>query len=184
MAALFTPGEELTVALGQEFRVGQAPRLGVPGAVELGEHANAACPRVLDDRSHVLEAVGEARVVAALGRELREDGALVREAVVVDDVPVQNVQLVVDHAVQDEQNVGDGQEVAGRVDQKTSVGQSWLIEYFLPSHHKLTEFRYFIFRPLHTCLFFIYNSIYVLSLHFPIERPIVRMSRGLGEFPK
>lgn len=54
-------------------------------------------------------------MVRSLGGQFRITGALVREAVVIDDVPVKNVHFIIRHGVQSKHYIRDGQIMARRV---------------------------------------------------------------------
>lgn len=53
--------------------------------------------------------------------EFREGGALIGEGLIVDEVPVEDVEFVGLHAVDQLENGGQRQKMATGVDQKTSV---------------------------------------------------------------
>lgn len=60
-------------------------------------------------------------MVCTLGRQIRIAGALIGEAIVVHDVPVENVHFVVRHGVQREQYVVNGKVMARRVQQESTM---------------------------------------------------------------
>jgi len=66
-----------------------------------------------------------------------ESGALVREGLVVDDVPVEDVEFVGFHAVDQLKNGGQRQKMATGVDQKASVRKARVIRNHAAVHVQL-----------------------------------------------
>lgn len=114
-------------AFGQQFGMRDSPRARVSRSVELRDRPNAALPRVLDDGRYVLLGVHQLGGVSASGTELREGDALVRETVVVDDVPVEDVHFVVHHAVQNLLEYVFAHEVARSVHEQAAVFETRLV---------------------------------------------------------
>lgn len=106
-------------------------------SIEFRHHPDTPQPGIVDDLLDIVQRVHHGRMVCTLGGQIRIAGALVGEAVVVHDVPVENVHFVVRHGVQCEQYVVDGEVMAGRVQQESTVRQPGEIHDTLASYLQL-----------------------------------------------
>lgn len=106
-------------------------------SIEFRHHPDTPQPGIVDDLLDIVQRVHHGRMVCTLGGQIRVAGALVGEAVVVHDVPVENVHFVVRHGVQCEQYVVDGEVMAGRVQQESTVRQPGEIHDTLASYLQL-----------------------------------------------
>eukprot|EP00976_Prorocentrum_cordatum_P065812 1178063-Prorocentrum_minimum.AAC.5 len=119
----FPPHAVGVEALGEQLRVPPPPRARVARGVELRHHPDAPQPRALHHLAHCRGAVRVRRLVCAVLVQAREGGALVGEAFVVREVPVEHVQLRVAHPVQHLQQRAQRQEVPRRVQQHPTEGE-------------------------------------------------------------
>mmetsp|Transcript_2856 Transcript_2856/g.7491 ORF Transcript_2856/g.7491 Transcript_2856/m.7491 type:complete len:210 (+) Transcript_2856:2036-2665(+) len=105
-----------------EVRVALAPR-PVARNVELGHHHHPAGLGISHDALHVIGRIDGLWVEGSLGGEVGKGLALAGEGLRVDDVPVQHVQLVQRHDVDDALDVVHGQKVPRRVHQQAAEGE-------------------------------------------------------------
>lgn len=132
-------------------------------SIEFRHHPDTPQPCIVDDLLDIIERVHHRGMVCTLGGQIRIAGALIGEAIVVHDVPVENVHFVVRHGVQREQYVVNGKVMARRVQQESTMRQPREIYDTLASYLQLRErrergrgeetFRYIFF------LFIIYSSM-------------------------
>ncbi len=109
-----TRGQLFDTLAGSVLGVGEDPARGVAGHIELRHYTDAAGARVGDDFAHLVLGVelpqgrgfGEARKFPAFGAE----------ALVVTEVPVEDVELGEGHAVERALDFRDGLEVAADVE--------------------------------------------------------------------
>lgn len=106
-------------------------------SIEFRHHPDTPQPGIVDDLLDIVQRVHHGRMVCTLGGQIRVAGALVGEAVVVHDVPVENVHFVVRHGVQCEQYVVDGEVMTGRVQQESTMRQPGEIHDTLASYLQL-----------------------------------------------
>lgn len=90
-------------------------------SIEFRHHPDTPQPCIVDDLLDIIERVHHRGMVCTLGRQIRIAGALIGEAIVVHDVPVENVHFVVRHGVQREQYVVNGKVMARRVQQESTM---------------------------------------------------------------
>lgn len=90
-------------------------------SIEFRHHPDTPQPCIVDDLLDIIERVHHRGMVCTLGGQIRIAGALIGEAIVVHDVPVENVHFVVRHGVQREQYVVNGKVMARRVQQESTM---------------------------------------------------------------
>jgi len=83
---------------------------------------------VFDDAADVRLSVDVVRRVATVLGEVREAERLEGKRLVVDDVPVERVELVVGHGVELFEDDGHRDEVTRRVEHETSVLEAGLVD--------------------------------------------------------
>lgn len=110
-------------------------------SIEFRHHPDTPQPCIVDDLLDIIERVHHRGMVCTLGRQIRIAGALIGEAIVVHDVPVENVHFVVRHGVQREQYVVNGKVMARRVQQESTMRQPREIYDTLASYLQLRERR-------------------------------------------
>lgn len=106
-------------------------------SIEFRHHPDTPQPCIVDDLLDIVERVHHRGMVCTLGRQIRIAGALIGEAIVVHDVPVENVHFVVRHGVQREQYVVNGKVMARRVQQESTMRQPREIYDTLASYLQL-----------------------------------------------
>lgn len=118
-------------------------------SIEFRHHPDTPQPRIVDDLLDVVERVHHRGMVCALGGQIWIAGALIGEAIVIHDVPVENVHFVVRHGVQCEQYVVNGKVMARRVQQESTVRKPREVYDTLASYLQLgrggRETRYIYF---------------------------------------
>jgi hypothetical protein len=116
------------VARSQQLRIAQAPRLRMTWRIELGNHSHSSHPSVRDHLLHLRFAVDMSRVIRPHLAQQRPLVRHERERLVVDNVPMQHVELVVRQRVDLLQKNRQGQIVARRIDQISAMLESWCID--------------------------------------------------------
>lgn len=90
-------------------------------SIEFRHHPDTSQPCIVDDLLDVVQRVHHRGMVCTLGGQIWIAGALIGEAIVIHDVPVENVHFVVRHGVQCEQYVVNGKVMARRVQQESTM---------------------------------------------------------------
>jgi hypothetical protein len=120
-----TVGLVVGVTRCKQLGVGEPPRTAVTGNLEFWNHSNPSDTSVLDDVTDVSLFVHfRDGMVSALFAQLGVGATHVRKTLVVGDMPMQNVEFVVSHSVQNLQDNVDGLEMPRSVQENSSMGES------------------------------------------------------------
>src|SRR5579863_8573219 len=93
--------------------------------VEFGNHPNTSVVGIIDDAADFVLRVVEA--VGAESLELRKELRFDAEALIVGQVPMEDVEFHGGHAVEVAADDGGGHEVAGNVDEKAPPGEAGMV---------------------------------------------------------
>lgn len=104
----------------------RSPTSGMTRCVEFRHHSNSSQSRVLNNRGDVVLTVYHRFMISAF-RQFRILLALVRKTVIVDNVPMENIQLVVRHSIEDHLEHVFLDEVSTRIDQQTAMREPRLV---------------------------------------------------------